>query len=316
MYEKLNKYLLLKPISLIDVGSRGGVQKKWLIFKNNLDVIGFEPDNGEYNNLKKNDFPGTIYNIGLWKEKGNIEFNLTRVGRCSSILEPDREVLNEFPDLDRFDVVKKTNISVDTLDNILNLSNQLENEVFPDFIKLDTQGTELSILQGMKRTLNRSIFGIEIEVNFLPMYANQPLFNEIDQFLHNRGFQLFDIKKHYWKRKCGLGFDGSMKGQIAHGDALYFRKPDIYVNILKNMNDSCRVRLLKSVAIALFFGYSDYSISLLKAGIVSKIITDDEYTLISDNIFSMAKKNTSIYWDLLPDFRGKWRISNIISRID
>ena len=156
----LNQNLLLKPINLIDIGSRGGVQEKWLIFKDNLNAIGFEPDKEEYDNLQKKGFPGTIYNIGLWKEKGNIDLYLTKIGRCSSLLEPNREVLDEFPEPDRFDVIRKTRISVDTLDNVLNSSNQLVGEVFPDFVKLDTQGTELHILHGMTETLDRSIFGI------------------------------------------------------------------------------------------------------------------------------------------------------------
>ena len=67
----------------------------------------------------------------------------------------------------------------------------------PDFVKLDTQGTELYILEGMQHTLKRAIFGVEVEVEFIEMYKNQPLFNEVDIFMRKLGFHLFDLKKYF-----------------------------------------------------------------------------------------------------------------------
>ena len=304
----INKNLLLQPIIFIDIGSRGGVQKKWLIFKDKLNVIGFEPDKEEYDRMQNEGLPMKNYNIGLWKEKGIIDFYLTRTGRCSSNLEPNREVLDEFPESDRFDIIKKTKIPVNTLDNILNSSNKVEGGGTPDFVKLDTQGTELYILQGMTETINRSIFCIEIEVEFISMYCKQPLFHEVDEFMHSQGFQLFDIKKYYWRRKCGLGLDGTMRGQIAHGDALYFRNPDVYINLLKNSNVKSRKRLLIAVAIALFYGYSDYAINLLECGKNSNLICEEDYTLLLKNISRSANKI------LMPDFKGKNLIGRFIRK--
>ena len=62
----INKNLLLQPIIFIDIGSRGGVQKKWLIFKDKLNVIGFEPDKEEYDRMQNEGLPMKNYNIGLW----------------------------------------------------------------------------------------------------------------------------------------------------------------------------------------------------------------------------------------------------------
>ena len=73
-------------------------------------------------------------------------------------------------------------MSVDTLDNVFQKST-LEGRVEvinPDFVKLDTQGTELYILKGMQHTLTRSIFGVEAEVQFIEMYRGQPLSKKID----------------------------------------------------------------------------------------------------------------------------------------
>ena len=81
-------------------------------------------------------------------------------------------------------------MSVDTLDNVFQKST-LEGRVEvinPDFVKLDTQGTELYILKGMQHTLTRSIFSVEVEVEFIEMYQDQPLFNEVDSFMRERRF--------------------------------------------------------------------------------------------------------------------------------
>ena len=150
------------------------------------------------------------------------------------------------------------------------------------------------------------------------MYRTQPLFYEVDEFLHSQGFQLFDIKKFYWRRKCGLGFDGTMRGQIAHGDALYFRKPDVYINILQNSDCNIKERLLKSVAIALFFGYSSYAICLLDKGKSENVINAEDQFIITDLILEDSKKrsNDSNEMESLPDFIGKSLLIRIIKKLN
>ena len=283
MKKSLKNQILLKPITLVDVGFKGGVQEKWLVLKENLNIIGFEPNKEEYDRLQKDYSQGKIYNTALWSEKRSIDFYVTRAERLCSCLEPNREVLDEFPETERFDILRKIVLSVDTLDNVFQKST-LEGGgeiINPDFVKLDTQGTELYILQGMQHTLTRSIFGVEVEVEFIEMYRDQPLFNKVDSFMRERGFHLFDLKKYYWRRKCGIGFDGNHKGQLVHGDALYFRNTDMYLNMLENSGFYIKERLLKSVAIALFFGYTDYAIGILEKAMNRKAISFNEYSQLS-----------------------------------
>ena len=153
--------------------------------KENLNIIGFEPNKEEYDRLQKDDSHGKIYNTALWSEKRSIDFYVTRAERLCSCLEPNREVLDEFPETERFDILRKIVLSVDTLDNVFQKSTlEGRGEVInPDYVKLDTQGTELYILKGMQHTLTRSIFGVEVEVEFIEMYRDQPLFNEVDSLV-------------------------------------------------------------------------------------------------------------------------------------
>jgi len=55
---------------------------------------------------------------------------------------------------------------------------------------------DIYILQDMQYTLTRSIFGVEVEVEFIEMYRDQLLFKKVDSFMSERGFHLFDLKNY------------------------------------------------------------------------------------------------------------------------
>ncbi len=92
----------------------------------------------------------------------------------------------------------------------------------PDFLKLDTQGSELDILRGSSRTLEETSL-VEVEVEFCPMYEGQPLFADVDALLRADGFELLYLNRAFLQRK---GFyKGLSRGQPVFGDALYGRSP-------------------------------------------------------------------------------------------
>jgi len=306
--EGLDKYFANYPVVLVDVGFRGGIQGKWLAVKKYLQVIGFEPDKTEFDSLIEN-LPtntNTIYNVALYKEqRDDLDLFITRDGNLCSIFEPDRNILDDFPETERFDLLKKVQVKADTLDNVLKNSNI----GCVDFIKVDTQGSELFVLEGAKSILERSVFGVEVEVEFLPMYKNQPLFDDVNKFMRERGFYLFDLKKHYWRRKCGLGFDGSLKGQIIHGDALYLRNVDHYLNILNPhfySPDQIKAIIFKAIAICGIFNYSDYAVYICHKARQEKIISSQE----AEQVFRLIKKGRKKI-DLL-SFPGKGKIFGML----
>jgi len=112
---------------------------------------------------------------------------------------------------------------VDTLDNIA----QREN-LSIDVIKIDTQGTELDILEGAQDCLASSIFMAEVEVFFLERYKHQPLCHDIVAYMQARGFELIDlyrIKRYRYLNQNGvdnisLG-GGQRAGHISYSDAIF-----------------------------------------------------------------------------------------------
>lgn len=62
----------------------------------------------------------------------------------------------------------------------------------PDFIKLDTQGSELDILRGAPRCLAQAR-GLQIECNVVRYNQGAPLLPEVLAFAQAAGFRLYDI---------------------------------------------------------------------------------------------------------------------------
>jgi FkbM family methyltransferase len=61
-----------------------------------------------------------------------------------------------------------------------------------DFLKIDTQGSELEILQGAERTLATVRF-LQMEVSLMSYNEGAPLLAEVVAFMAERGFFAFDI---------------------------------------------------------------------------------------------------------------------------
>lgn len=159
--------------------------------------------------------------------------------RVSSLLPVNRDLVDGFPRPERFDVISEIPIQTSILD-ALNLPQ-------PDFIKIDVQGAELSILQNAANTLSGCI-GLEVEVEFAPIYAGQPLFGDVCQFLTDQGFVFIDFTS--LNRWGNFIYDGT--GRLMFGDALFMRPYEI--DVQDSFSFGCLVR---HVAICALYGRFD-----------------------------------------------------------
>ncbi len=241
-----------EKIICVDIGARWGIAEPWIHFGDIVNIIGFEPDETECKKLnaqiREKDMLIKYLPTALLDGKKDVTLNITKSPGCSSLLKPNRKILNQFPDFERFNIVNKIQLNTNSLDSVLE-ENRIENI---DFIKVDTQGTELNILQGSEQVLSKDVFGIAVEVEFAQLYEDQPLFADVDEYLREKGFTLFDLNRHRWKRK-NVPTNMPCRGQIIFGDALYFR-----TGFGEDIKSVSKTKGLKMILMAALHGYYDY----------------------------------------------------------
>jgi FkbM family methyltransferase len=177
----------LPRLRIVDVGALSlGAEKDpyvKLLRAAPCEVIGFEPIVAECARLNAAARPGCRYlphAVGDGSEQVLRECN---VPMTSSLLEPDVELLGMFHELREVtQVVARHPLRTVRLDDLPEVRGT-------DYLKLDVQGAELMVLQGAVEML-RSVLVLHTEVEFIPMYREQPLFADVDAFLRAQGFIL------------------------------------------------------------------------------------------------------------------------------
>jgi FkbM family methyltransferase len=183
------------PLVYADVGVLWGVDNPVLQFLRDnryVRVIGFELDPGECERLQAAQ-PNDLYlPFGVGDVDGTRSFYMTAFSACSSFLEPDLDSFRGAPHVDLFRVVRTAELPMRRFDSVI------REGTIPsiDFLKIDSQGFELNVLQGFGAELDK-LLGVRLETQFRPMYKNQGLFHDIYDYLSARGFILRDLRLTY-----------------------------------------------------------------------------------------------------------------------
>ncbi len=296
------------PLVLVDVGARGGVKSNWKPAESHLRVIGFEPDKQEFDRLvARSQSDGgriTFFNTALHKEQGVVKLYVARDRGLTSIFEPDRAFLDTFPEAERFDTTDIAQIQVDTLDHVL-LEGGIQDV---DFVKADTQGSELFVLQGGDQTLVSSVVGVEVEVEFAQIYKGQPLFADVDAYMRQLGFALFDLRPCFWKRAAGRGIGGP-QGQMIWADALYLRTLPSLEQMLDPYDAATRkAKLLKALSVSILYGYYDYALEMARQS--AAVLDADERAAIEGQLGTAASDGGPI-----PKFPGRRQVAAAAHRL-
>lgn len=217
------------PIRIVDVGAAPNSSSpepyQFLINQGVAEVTGFEPDeaacaalNASFEGTGNRCFPNFI---GDGTER---TFHTLSSPLCSSLYEPNRDVIDMFTGLDGlFDEVSRDTVSTTRLDDVAELGSV-------DFLKLDVQGAELDVLENGLDTLSETMFVIT-EVEFLELYKGQPLFGDISSFMHRNGFMFHVfVGGAYRAFKPMIIQNDPNRGlkQMLWGDVVFFRDPRLF----------------------------------------------------------------------------------------
>tara|TARA_B100000315_G_C14527285_1_gene564446 strand:+ start:485 stop:1396 length:912 start_codon:yes stop_codon:yes gene_type:complete len=277
-----------QPFVIADIGAAGGLDDRWSDLGSSITPILFEPEKEAYEDLikvKQDNY--IIMKKALYKKKKTIKLYICRKAEVSSIYKPNMDLTNNFHNPERFEILGTDSLEADTLSNQLK-----QNDVKKlDFKKIDTQGSELEILQGCD-DLFVDLIGIEAEVEFSELYIGQPLFSDVHNYISNKGFTFYDIKRYYWKRRLH-NRNIRNKGQLIFGDALYVKSPEeIVKNISSRTFDDRVTYITKALYVYISYGLDDLALKLLSNS--SELISENK-TQIKKYIRNKIKKNKYIY---------------------
>jgi FkbM family methyltransferase len=173
-------------------------------------IISFEPQSAAYSKLA-----ALAASLENWQIAprcavgaciGKTEINLSQNSVSSSILEIDATHTSSAP---ASSYEGKESVEVITLDT--------SKDVPPAgklFLKVDTQGFEMPVLQGADKLLSR-LMGVQLETSLTELYKGQATFIELISFMESRNFRIWSINP---------GFSNRETGQLLQADVTFVRR--------------------------------------------------------------------------------------------
>lgn len=230
--KKLSKNL---TFTCVDVGCAGGFDPfmKRLPNQHLIKFYGYEPNKNEFEKLKNlKNLPQNFefHNIAISNLTGKKTFFSNST--VSSIHQREEREL-------RFgEKFEKQIVNCSTLHDC-RASNSITNDI--DILKIDTEGSEIDVLNGAGDLLDKEVLCIKLEFGFNSKTGTNK-FSEIDDLLTNKGFKLM-----------ALTINKSQNGGLSGGDCLYFFDPSIRSKRIISKN------LLKKLALISYsFGFIDF----------------------------------------------------------
>lgn len=241
--EPVEDFLRLNPIVLADIGARGGQLEELEGLAKHIAYYGFDADEAECARLVQNGNPGyysfSMFPYFIGRHTGIEQFYEYANAGDSSLFLPNERFKEQFGGLN---IVQAHTVASTTLDEAL----MREQAPFPDIIKLDTQGSELFILEGATKTLENASL-VEVEVEFTEIYDGQPLFHDVSKYMNEHGFDLLYLNRVFQNRE---GYTGEARGQVIFGDALFGRRE----NMLTGLTEA---QLAKYALLLINYGHID-----------------------------------------------------------
>lgn len=181
----------------------------------------------------------TIFNDFLSDGLEKTLYLASEASGMTSLLKPDLKALRFFNGFEDFGTVHRTEkIQTRRLDDVLELP-------AIDMLKMDIQGSELSVLSNGLKTL-KDCLAIQLEVSYICLYENQPSFGEIDMWMRKNGFAphcFVDVKR--WSITPTIR-DNNFRvpfNQLLESDIVYIKNP-------LNLSDLTSTQLKKMALIA------------------------------------------------------------------
>ncbi|MCU0954853.1 MAG: FkbM family methyltransferase [Hyphomicrobium sp.] len=183
----LSDCLGIRPrLKIVDIGASaidGAPPYAALLESTDAEVIGFEPDPQAWQELQEAKRPNEHYLPFALGDGRTHELKICAAPGMTSLLEPNLPILQLLPGFPEWGrVIRRVPVETRRL-------GEMPETQDVDYLKLDVQGAELLILRHAGERLREACV-IHVEVEFLRLYHEQPLFSDVDMFLRRHGFTL------------------------------------------------------------------------------------------------------------------------------
>jgi FkbM family methyltransferase len=147
------------------------------------EVIAFELDKQLCAELNRTSRRGMrFFPVALGRTEETRPLYETVHPMCTSLYRPNEPLLDCYNNLHVAKLKSISSVETVSLDRFT-----ADREIsHVDFIKIDIQGAELDVFQGGSRAL-RDLVAVVSEVEFVPLYVDQPLFGDVCRFLADQG---------------------------------------------------------------------------------------------------------------------------------
>ena len=181
----------LKVDCVLDVGANIGQYHDFLRDRVYYDgpIVSFEPVSRQVELLReraRGDRDWHIESYALGSSEGSLPIKVMVSDQFSSFLEPDNSRIHDYDGLNVPHHVET--VAVRTLDAVLPGLRQRLKFSRP-YLKLDTQGFDLEVLQGSHQSL-RDVRGLQTEASVIGIYKNMPGYMDSIRYLDQRGFDV------------------------------------------------------------------------------------------------------------------------------
>lgn len=252
---RFREFLAACPITVLDVGARGGIPREMEALRDHLRFVAMEPDRAEAARLEESFRRSGLAGARVLAEAagpagGEYTLHVTRDPGRSSLLEPNPEVNRRYSEAAEYEVTGTIPVRTSPLGPLLESHGVVE----LDLLKLDVQGFELEILRTLSDAQWDRLLMIESEVEFVELYRGQPLFRHVDEAISSRGFELFHLNRVSTNYGPGRWVPYG-RGQLQFGDAYYLRTR------VESLPPEALARLM---FLAVYYGFDDYAWHLLR----------------------------------------------------
>jgi FkbM family methyltransferase len=214
------------------------------------DVIGFEPN---ADNCARRNADARAGHRYLPYALG--DGRLRRFYECqnpltSSLYRPNDAMLAKFSCIS-LPVVAEHDIQTHRLDDLAEIQDI-------DYLKLDVQGAELDIILGGPRLLQGTAL-VHTEVEFIPIYSDQPLFGDIDVALRKAGLWLHKLDSIQGRALQPLVANNNPHGPLSQ---ILWADAAVYVRSFMTFDRVPAEKLLK-LAVILHEVYASFDLAAL-----------------------------------------------------